>query len=223
MLVAVIILSILSLYLVYASYEISSGVYLKTLCRNYKVNNLFAITFDDGVDEKITPLILDILKKHNAKATFFIIGEKAQKYQHIVKRIVEEGHQVGNHSFTHKWNFPIMSASAIYDEIMQCNSILEEITGVGTTLFRPPFGVTNPMVGRGVRRSGATAVGWSIRSFDTVGEHPDKVVKRIAKRIKNGEILLLHDNLPQAPVILEQVLEVLESRRLQTVTIEDFR
>lgn len=222
MLVAIVILSILTVFLLYASYEVSSGVYLKTICCNHAVKDAFAITFDDGVDETVTPIILDILKKYDAKATFFIIGEKAKKFPHIVKRIADEGHQVGNHSCTHKWSFPLKSASAIYEDIMLCNSTLEEITGVKTTLFRPPFGVTNPMVGRGVRRSGATAVGWSIRSFDTLGEHPDKVIKRIAKRIGNGEILLLHDNLTQSPIILEKVLQILKSKSLKAVTIDDF-
>jgi peptidoglycan/xylan/chitin deacetylase (PgdA/CDA1 family) len=209
-------------FLFYASYDISSGIYLKAHCRISRHDQSVAITFDDGVDEHITPLILDILKRYNAKATFFLIGKNVELWPDIVKRIVDEGHDVGNHSYTHKWYFPMQGSEAIFDEITMCSTSIEKISGEKTVLFRPPFGVTNPMVGQAVKRSGLTTIGWSIRSFDTMGVDPDKIIKRIEKRICGGDILLLHDNRSDTPFILERVLEILNDKSLETKTISDF-
>lgn len=205
----------------YASYSISAGIYLKNFCRNKKTKNAIAITFDDGVDNKITPKVLDVLKKHNAKATFFVIGEKAFQYKEIIQQIVNEGHCIGNHSYYHRWNFPLQTTSKTIKEIAKCNQLLTDITGKHIHLFRPPFGVTNPIIGRAVRRLKLTSIGWSIRSFDTIGQEIPKVFRRISKKIKGGEIILMHDNRPYADILLEKVLKEINKRGLKTVTIEE--
>jgi peptidoglycan/xylan/chitin deacetylase (PgdA/CDA1 family) len=218
--VTVIIFFVVAMLLFYASYSISSGVYLNSLCRKKSSNNYIAITFDDGVDPNITPKVLDILKKYNAKATFFIIGEHADSYPQIVKRIVDEGHDIGNHSYYHKGYFPMQKSADIYKEIQQCSNALKQASGKEIELFRPPFGVTNPMIGVAVRRSGLQSIGWSIRSLDTIGQHIDKVERRVIKQIKAGEVILLHDNRKDADLLLDRLLHHIQNKGLEAVTIK---
>ena len=207
-------------WLAWGSWEISSGVYLRTQCRlndsdihdapehtiEHTIEHSVALTFDDGVDPVITPQILDILALHNAKATFFLIGDRAAQHPTLVRRIATEGHTIGNHSMHHRPTFPLQSTRQITAEIAECNALLASIIGTKPTLFRPPFGVTNPMISKAVRRSKIRAIGWSIRSYDTMRHPSAQTLERITRRLRPGDIILLHDNLPQAPALLEQLL-----------------
>lgn len=183
---------------------------------------MVAITFDDGVDPAMTPKVLDVLKQYNARATFFLIGERAHLYPEIVARIAAEGHAIGNHSYYHKWNFPMQSTQRMVEEIALCSEAIEKITGTEVRLFRSPFGVTNPMVGKAIRKSGLKSIGWSIRSLDTIGQPTDKVKQRVIKRMRAGEIVLLHDNRVGADRLLEGILEEMGRMRLRSVTVDEW-
>ncbi len=219
--IIVIVILIICFGLFYASYSISAGVYVKSLCRNDDVKGKIAITFDDGVNAQITPKVLAVLKKHNAKATFFVIGKNASQHREIIKQIVEEGHNIGNHSYHHQWYFPMKCTSKIYKEIAECNQLLKNITGYDNKLFRPPFGVTNPLVARAIRKSGLISIGWSIRSLDTMGQEQEKVLNRITKKMCDGAVILLHDNRHGADKLLEKVLQQAQKQKLQPVTVNE--
>lgn len=208
--------------LFYGSYSISSSFYLKSLCRGSRSSMSVAITFDDGVDPLMTPKVLDVLRSHNAKATFFIIGKKACQYPEIVKQIANEGHAIGSHSYYHQGYFPMKSTAAMCKEIQMCSQILESITEVEVQLFRPPFGVTNPMVRRAVRQSGLTSIGWSIRSLDTMGGNKSRIFDRVTSKLKSGSIILLHDNLEGADTLLDAILTEVHKKGFKTVTINEF-
>ncbi len=213
------IVVVLLALLVYGSFSISRSFYLRSLCRNRRAEGCVAITFDDGVDPEITPLVLDILKARGAKATFFVIGSKAESHPELVRRVVAEGHQVGNHTFSHKGTFPLQSRKAMVEEIDRTTKVLERSAGVEVKLFRPPFGVTNPTIGYSVRRLGLISVGWSIRSLDTMGHSLDRVRARVARQLKSGKVILLHDNRVGAPALLGLILDDLDARGLRSVTI----
>lgn len=217
----ILVLVAISLLLFYASYSISLGIYVKSICCNPKNNDSVALTFDDGVDDKMTPKVLKILKKHGAKATFFVVGEKAVNHPDIVKMIVEQGHSIGNHSYGHKWYFPLKTSQMDYHEINTCTEILEQISGRKIIMFRPPFGVTNPMIARAVKRAGLISVGWSIRSLDTLGHPIERVTKRVSRQLKAGKVILLHDNRDKADILTERILQEIELNGLKTVTIEE--
>ena len=125
---------LLILYLVYASYYIGSGVYVKAICKSDAPG--VVLTFDDGVDEIQTPKVLDVLKKYDAKAIFFIIGEKAEKHPHLVQRIVAEGHKIGIHSYTHKPIFPILAYDNMHKEVWDTKEKKKKITGEIVDLFQ---------------------------------------------------------------------------------------
>ncbi len=205
----------------YLSWSISLGFYLRSVCCNRDKRGCVALTFDDGVDEVLTPPLLDLLDRYGAKASFFIIGEKAKRYPHIVEMIHQRGHSIGNHSMHHKGSFPMQSSEAIYREIEECNAAIESIIGERVRYFRPPFGVTNPMVGSAVRRSGLCSVGWSVRSFDTMNHSVERVVSRVIGQIQGGDIVLMHDNREGVLDLVERILRYLESNNYRVVSIDE--
>ena len=212
---------LVSLILFYFSWSISLGFYLRSICHNRDAKGLISLTFDDGIDPILTPQVLEVLDKYGAKATFFIIGEKVSSYPHIVRMIVEKGHVIANHSMYHKGSFPMQRTKSIYDEIVACSKALEEVSGVQVKYFRPPFGVTNPTIGRAVRRSGLISVGWSIRSLDTMGQPVDVVESRVVKQIRGGDIILLHDNRECVVELTERILIYIYKNGYNAVSIDE--
>ncbi|MBO4332001.1 MAG: polysaccharide deacetylase family protein [Paludibacteraceae bacterium] len=209
---AIIVFLSLLIYLFYASYYIGSGVYLKAQCKVPVKEKTVFLSFDDG-PSAYTTRVLDVLKRHNAKAIFFLIGENAEKNPELVKAIVAEGHVIGNHSFCHKGTFPLMSSKQIAEDIKHCNQTLTDITGKTPNLFRPPFGVTNPLIASGLKKTGSPfkTIGWDVRSFDTMGGDTDKILNRITDQIEPGSIVLLHDRMEFSAELLDKLLTHLKT------------
>ena len=203
-----IIFIILSFLLFYASYSIEAGVYVKSFCRNKRGGRVVSLTFDDGVEPLLTEKVLDVLKKYDVKATFFVIGSKVEKYPEIVRRIIDEGHLVGNHSYSHSSIFPLKSSKKIVEELVRTNNILRDKCGVNDVrYFRPPFGVTNPNIAKAIKNTEFESVGWSIRSFDTnIKSSREKVARRVLSKLKNGSVILLHDIVPDSDLLLELII-----------------
>ncbi|MDL2305566.1 polysaccharide deacetylase family protein [Bacteroides sp. OttesenSCG-928-D19] len=209
-------------FMFYASYSIGSGVYLKAICRIKTNDKVAFLTFDDGPDSVQTPKVLDILKKQRIPATFFCIGHKLMANGHIIRRICSEGHQIGNHSFSHTGVFPLYPAKKIQDDLVRCQHTLEELGVEGTTIFRPPFGVTNPPIAKAVKKLGYTTIGWNIRTMDTQQLSHEKILRRIKKRLQPGSIILLHDRMPQSDVLLEKVLNLLKTEGYQVRALQEY-
>jgi len=205
----------------WGAFDIRLNYFTKNICQsNNKKDKEIAITFDDGPHEK-TVEILDILLKHNAKATFFCIGKQIEKYPEILERIVAEGHNIGNHSYSHSnWN-GFFSSKRIASEIKQTEKLIAQITNIKTRLYRPPFGVTNPNIARAVSETKQIVIGWNIRSLDTVIDDETLIFERIKKRVKPGSIILLHDTSAKTVWVLEQLLLFLQSQGYKTKTIEE--
>ncbi|MEH6763902.1 MAG: polysaccharide deacetylase family protein [Aequorivita antarctica] len=203
------------------SFQVKWNYHLQSFNHNYKISeNLISITFDDGPNPEFTPKVLSLLKKHQAKATFFLIGKKVEKHPDLVRQILTEGHTIANHSYSHSKNFGFFSAEKIATELMQTNSLLKEITGKELKLFRPPFGVTNPNIKKALRRTGHQSIGWSKRSYDTTNISEEKILKRITSNLKKGDIILLHDSSAKTVAVLEQLLLFLQSHKLQSVQVD---
>jgi len=203
------------------SFQIKLNYHFESLNHNYKIaENYISITFDDGPNPDFTPKILSLLKKNDAKATFFLIGKNAEKYPEIVRQIIDEGHTVGNHSYSHSKNFGFFSSEKVSAELYQTNSILKEITGKEIKMFRPPFGVTNPNVKNALKKTGHFSIGWSKRSLDTTILSEEKILKRITSNLKKGDIILLHDTSAKSVAVLEQLLLTLPPHKLQSVPVD---
>lgn len=219
---AVMIIAVVVLFIsiaTYGSFSIQSNFYISAVNRSVTDQKSIVISFDDG-PSIYTPVILDILKEFNCKAVFFCIGNKIKGNESILKRIVEEGHQIGNHTFYHSVWFDFCSSRKMEEEIMKTEKELYEITGVKTKLFRPPYGVTNPMLAKAIRNSGNVAVGWSKRSLDTVIKDKKKVLKRILRNLRPGDIILLHDTIPHTTDILREFLEYMKGTEYKVEKLE---
>lgn len=212
MAVPLVILSLVAVLaiLFYASYDISSGVYLRTFCKKNTTEKVVALTFDDGPEPVNTEKVLDVLKKHDVEAAFFCIGKKIKTNTQIAERIAREGHLLGNHSYSHANGFPLYSKNKMVEEIKATDALINEITDHDVLYFRPPFGVTNPLLKNALAMTRHYVIGWSLRSMDTIAKDEDTVVKKICKKVSPGDVILMHDRLPFTADALDKVIEHLK-------------
>ncbi len=156
--------------------------------------NIVAITFDDGPNPVYTPQILDILKEKEVKATFFAVGLHVKKYPDIARRIVAEGHDIGNHTYTHKDLVP-STRRMVLAQVHKTDQVIKRVTGVATNLFRPPRGIYSNAVRKLlVDEEGYRLILWSLSSTDWRKINPSSILKRVARYIRPGAILLFHDS-----------------------------
>lgn len=182
--------------------------------------NQVAFTFDDGPQEN-TPKILEVLAKHQVKGSFFLIGENCEKKAELVKRLHDEGHTIGNHSYSHVNKLGWSSTVKLKREIEAANQVIQKITGKPVQYFRPPFGVTNPNVAKAVLETGMKSVGWDIRTYDTVVKDADKIVKKAKSAIDgNGNIILMHDSCEHSVDALDQLISYCKEKGMDIVTID---
>lgn len=161
------------------------------------------LTFDDGPDPERTPRLLDVLAAARAPAIFFVLGEQAVKHPALVRRMVAEGHVVGNHSWSHPWMLP-MSRARIAEELDRCQAAVADVTGVAPRLARPPYGQRDYRYNQLARERGLTPVLWSRNLRDYYGTDPERLARRLA-RTRPGDILLMHDGDPKAPHTVDAV------------------
>lgn len=206
---------------VIGSFHIRWNYHLEGLHSNPTIkNNWVAITFDDGPHPEFTPQVLKLLDRYNAKATFFCIGKKAAEHPDLVKEIIAEGHTIGNHTYTHAQGFGFLSTEKIVGELQRTRKAIQDLTGLDTHLYRPAFGVTNPNISKAVNQSGLQVIGWSIRSLDTTYRSKKSVLRRITRRLKQGDIILLHDTSAKTVEVLEQLLLFLQNNKIRSVTVD---
>jgi len=166
-----------------------------------------AVTFDDGPAGTKTGHILDLLKENNIQAAFFCIGRKMPGNEGLLKRMSQEGHIIGNHSYSHHHFFDLYSSRKMLNELVQTSRDCSAITGHSPRFFRPPYGVTNPNLKKAVLQGGFISIGWSIRSFDTFIRNEERLLNNILKALKPGAILLLHDTSEATIAILPRLLK----------------
>lgn len=155
--------------------------------------NEIALTFDDGPDPDVTPKVLDILDSHQAKASFFVIGDKAAAHPELVREIVKRGHSIENHSQKHSNVFGFFAWTALRKDIGTAQEIIAGITGRSPAFFRSPMGIRNPMLDPVIAQLGLHYITWTRRGFDTVASDPAVVLERLTRKLSAGDILLLHD------------------------------
>jgi peptidoglycan/xylan/chitin deacetylase (PgdA/CDA1 family) len=152
------------------------------------------ITIDDGPSAAHTIRILEILKQFDARATFFVIGQNAEKHPHLITEILAQGHSLANHTYTHpRATFWCASAAKIRREIDRCAETLRVTKDRPAIYFRAPVGMVNPFVHPALARSDLTLVGWSVRGLDTVKKDPMRVAEAIENAAAPGAIILLHE------------------------------
>jgi peptidoglycan-N-acetylglucosamine deacetylase len=183
-------------YAGYATMAPTSQLYGRTLTHGADSTQM-ALTFDDGPNDPHTLRLLDVLARHNAKATFFLIGKYVRQRPDIVRAIAAAGHAIGNHTYNHP-NLIFVSAGRLRQELEDCRKALEDAIGQPAPLFRPPFGGRRPNVLRTVRSLGLEPVMWSVTAYDWNAKSADAIVQKVTAQVdsrgrKQSEIVLLHD------------------------------
>jgi peptidoglycan/xylan/chitin deacetylase (PgdA/CDA1 family) len=152
-----------------------------------------ALTFDDGPHPEFTPRLLDILERYQAHATFFMLGEAAQRYPDLVKRVAQAGHAIGNHSWDHS-SFPFISRRERLEQIQACQ---QAIAPYGQRLFRPPYGEQNVVSRFDPLCLGYKVIGWNVQVGDWWDDDADRMADLLVRRLRPGSIIVLHDALRQ--------------------------
>jgi peptidoglycan/xylan/chitin deacetylase (PgdA/CDA1 family) len=189
-----------------------------------------AITIDDGPDPQVTPRVLQILAEHGARATFFCIGERAARFPALLRQCVAAGHAVENHSYGHRPYFALLGPWRLRRELEHAQRVITQASGTLPRFFRAPAGLRSPWLDAVLQRLGLQLASWTRRGFDTVSTDPERVLARLTRNLRAGDILLLHDGHAargrdgQAVIlaVLPRLLEVLARRGLMAVTLREW-
>ncbi len=171
------------------------GFFLPLISRGVSSQKAVALTFDDGPDPLVTPQVLQLLLKHQVKATFFVTGKKAAEHPELIKEILLHGHSIGNHSYTHDNLLMFRRIKTIASEIETAQNVLGDF-GIVPLAFRPPVGITGPRLRPALLNSGMYIVNFSCRACDGGNRWIKNISRKILKRIGPGDIVVLHDVRP---------------------------
>jgi len=180
-----------------------------------------AMTFDDGPSAKLTPKLLDLLATHHIKATFFVIGENVAEHPEIVARATREGHEIGNHSWSHP-NFGKMSDDAVRRDLQKTDDAIRSATGTRPTLMRPPYGSITARQKKWINEEfGYRIILWNVDPLDWKRPGPAAVCNRILKATQPGSIVLSHDIHPGTIAAMAPTLDQLEAKGFKFVTVSE--
>lgn len=210
------------------------GFFLPVICRGPRNVRCVSLTFDDGPDSATTPLVLNLLKSYQVSATFFVTGKNAADHPDLIARILDQGHTIGNHTYSHDPLIMLKSGQRLKEEIIKTQAVLAA-HGIRPLVFRPPAGITNPKLGPVLAELGLSAVNFSCRAMDKGNRRISGIALKILGRVRAGDIILLHDSKPWAEnpgdqdntalssflTELERVLDGLETRKLSVVPLSE--
>jgi peptidoglycan/xylan/chitin deacetylase (PgdA/CDA1 family) len=151
-----------------------------------------ALTYDDGPNDPHTLRLLDVLARHNVHATFFLIGRYVQQRPDIVRALVNAGHVVGNHTFTHPL-LTLKSVSEVREQLSDCHAAIQDAIGNHSNLFRPPFGGRRPAVLRTARELGLDPIMWNVTGYDWNAPAAAVIERKVTRQMRGGDVILLHD------------------------------
>ncbi len=184
---------------------------------------MIALTFDDGPHETKTEKILYVLDKHSVKATFFVIGQNVEKHPDILKKVFENNHEIGNHTYDHKSLYKLDHKS-ICEEVRRCSELIEETIGTRPKLFRPPEGFMNDSVASCVGDIGYNVILWKLDTYDWKGKSADDISRYVIDNVKNGDIILMHDYIwrkSSTAAALDILIPELKRRGFEFVTVSE--
>ena len=209
-----------SLIIFWGCVNVNSNFFIPIVCKADTDKKEIAISFDDGPAENYTNQILEILKANEVKATFFCIGNRIAGNETILKQVKEEGHIIGNHSYSHHFWFDMYSAKKMQEDLKLMDAELERVTGLKSKLFRPPYGVTNPNLAKAIKQGGYIPVGWSVRSLDTVVKEEKQLLNKINAGIKPGAVFLFHDTCKITVNVLPEFIKEVKKRGYNIIPLD---
>jgi peptidoglycan-N-acetylglucosamine deacetylase len=203
------------------------GMFVDVVWKGHDDARGVALTFDDGPSPVHTPAVLDLLDEAGAKATFFVIGKKAEKHPEIVREMIRRGHAVGLHSHAHDRFFAARSVATMRKDLEREMKLLEKLCGDKPFLFRPPIGHSSPRTSTVVDALDLVVIGWGVRAMDGTGPRdPGKLAARVRARLDDGVIVQLHDAAerddfePASVKALPAILEAMREKDLRGVRVD---
>jgi peptidoglycan/xylan/chitin deacetylase (PgdA/CDA1 family) len=184
--------------------------------------NRIALTFDDGPDPIRTPALLDTLAELGVKATFFVVGTDVDQNPELCARIAREGHELGNHTYSHRY-LPLASSSSVAQELLATDRAIARATGTVPDIARPPYGGRSPWTVRAFARAAKRLVLWDVNSFDWKGKPAPEIAERVLERARAGSIILLHEARDGGEITIDAVKLIvpqLRARGFQLVTVD---
>lgn len=206
-----------------------SSLLYPTVTHGPRTGHRVALSFDDGPDPAVTPAVLDALAQYDARATFFTIGRSLEAHPQLAQRLTAEHHELGNHSWQHsRWQ----SFSGLRRQLLEIERGAQAVAAFTAAslppLYRPPIGLKSPPLGRAAQRLHLTLVAWSLHSRDSQGDNPQRIARRVLRKIRPGDIVLMHDghdlpghHRPACAQALHLILPGLHERGLQCVTVSE--
>jgi peptidoglycan/xylan/chitin deacetylase (PgdA/CDA1 family) len=202
----------------------------RTIASGARGSKQIALTYDDGPNDPHTLKLLDVLAKHNVRATFFMIGRYVRQRPDIARAVAQAGHAVGNHTFTH----PLLifkSAAQTRTELVDCQSALQDAIGEHSNLFRPPFGGRRPATIKIARELGMRTVMWNVTGYDWNAPPAAVIEKKVERQMRGGDVILLHDgghralgaNRAQTVIATENLILRYKDQGYEFVTIPEMR
>lgn len=205
--------------IVVGSFRITWNFFLHSV--NHGKHGGVAFTFDDGPDPETTPAILKILSDANIKAVFFVIGKRAEEHPQLLKTITDQGHIIGNHSYSHHAGIGFFKADTLQRDIENCSEIIFKNLNKRPLYFRPPFGVTNPRYKLVLFQLRMYSIGWTLRSYDTIASNKETLIKRIKSSVHNNSILLFHDTQKVTLDALPEIISYCRHKNLPIVSLPE--
>lgn len=185
-----------------------------------RADNKISITFDCAWGNSDIDSILKTLKKHNCKATFFVLGSWAEKYPESVKSIIKNGHEIGNHSYNHTY-YTTITPDKMLEDIEKCNNAIKNVCNTSPTLFRAPSGDYNDAVINACQQADMEYIQWSVDSLDWRGLNCEQMLERIIPKTKSGDILLFHNDTAHTAQSLDRILTELEKKGFSFLKVSD--
>jgi peptidoglycan/xylan/chitin deacetylase (PgdA/CDA1 family) len=218
--VYIILAGLYSLVLFYGCYYVGSNFFIPIICSLKTDKKIVALSFDDGPVAGNTLEILQTLKENNAEAAFFCIGSRIVDNKAILKQIYDEGHLIGNHTFSHHFWFDMFSAKTMLADMRMMDKAMNSVIGKTPKLFRPPYGVTNPNLKKAIVEGNYIPVGWSMRSMDTVIKDEKKLFNKVISKIKPGAVFLFHDTSNATVAILPAIIKHIHENGYEIIRLD---
>jgi peptidoglycan-N-acetylglucosamine deacetylase len=194
---------------------------METLTHGSRDRRRVALTFDDGPDPARTPALLDALAVLDVRATFFLVGRAVDAHPELAARIAREGHEIGNHTYSHRY-LPLARSRSVAAELLATDRAIERATGLVPALARPPYGGRSPRNVKAFARCAKRMVTWDVNSFDWKGKSAEDVARRVVDRVRPGSIVLMHEAREGGEVTIEAVRRLvpqLRERDLELTTV----
>ncbi len=206
-----------SIILFYGCYFVHSNFFIPVICSLKTDEKVVAISFDDGPVAGNTGKILQTLKDNDVKAAFFCIGNRIADNEDVLKQVYNEGHLIGNHTYTHHFWFDMFSSKKMLSDMQLMDELTNETIGKKPKLFRPPYGITNPNLKRAITNGNYIPVGWNARSLDTVIKDEEKLLSKMMGKLRPGAVFLFHDTSDATVAILPAFIKYIHTNGYQII------